>query len=48
LAVRQNLDAGRIHSARADEIAVGYPMRLDAWGVRDIVLAGCLINFYAK
>ena len=27
---------------------IGAPMRSAAWGLRDIILAGCLINYYAQ
>ena len=32
-AARQNLDAGRIHFARADKNALGVPTGPDPWGV---------------
>lgn len=44
---KQNLEIGGIHS-RQFEINHGVPVRRKPHGERDIILAGCLINYYAK
>ena len=44
---KQNLEIGEIHF-RQFEINHGAPVRRQPHGARDIILAGCLINYYAE
>ncbi|HIT56404.1 MAG TPA: hypothetical protein IAA94_00365 [Candidatus Galloscillospira stercoripullorum] len=47
-AARQNLDAGRIHSARADQNALGVPTGFFPWGMAGAHIAELIKTMLEK